>query len=82
MVQCFRKALAERIGGFRISRDLGLWPAVQCFRILAGGDVLGTPVVPFCPFNFGVSLLKLNSRKKGTLIINGLLGNLVLGLQE
>ena len=39
---------------------------------------LGTPVVPFCPFYFGVSLLKLNSRKKGTLIINGLLGNLVI----
>ena len=31
--------------------------------------------MPFCPFYFGVSLLKLNSRKKGTLIINGLLGN-------
>ena len=33
---------------------------------------LGTPVAPFCPFYFGVSLLKLNSTKKGTLIINGL----------
>ena len=33
--------------------------------------------MPFCPFYFGVSLLKLNSRKKGTLIINGLLWNLV-----
>ena len=32
--------------------------------------------MPFCPFYFGVSGLKLNSRKKGTLIINGLLGNL------
>ena len=31
-------------------------------------------MVPFCPFYFGVSLLKLNSRKKGTLIIiHGLL---------
>ena len=38
---------------------------------------LGTPVVPFFPFYLGVSLLKLNSRKKGTLIIMGLLGNLV-----
>ena len=28
--------------------------------------ILGTPVVPFCPFHFGVSLFKLNSRKKGT----------------
>ena len=36
------------------------------------------PVVPFCPFYFGVSLFKLNGRKKGTLTINGLLGNLVL----
>ena len=26
--------------------------------------LLGTPVVPFCPFSFGVSLLKLNSRKR------------------
>ena len=36
-------------------------------------------MVPFCPFCFGVSLLQLNSRKKGTLILNGLLGNLVIG---
>ena len=36
---------------------------------------LGTPAVPFCPFYLGVSLLKLNSRKKGTLFIKGLLGN-------
>ena len=39
--------------------------------------LLGTPLVPFCAFYFGVSLLKLNSRNKGTLIIMGLLGNLV-----
>ena len=39
---------------------------------------LGTPVVPFYPFYFGVSLLKQNSRKKGTLITKGLLGNLVI----
>ena len=38
---------------------------------------LGSPVVPFYPFSFWVSLLKPNSRKKGTLIIEGLLGNLV-----
>ena len=37
---------------------------------------LGTPVVPFCSFYVGVSLVKLNSRNKGTRIINGLLGNL------
>ena len=38
---------------------------------------LGTPVVPLFPFYFGASLLKLSSWKKGTLIIMGLLGNLV-----
>ena len=47
-------------------------------------DFLDTPVVPFYPFYLGVSLLKQNSRKKGTLIIQGLLGNLVFtfGLSE
>ena len=35
------------------------------------------PSVPFYPFSFWVPLLKPNSRKKGTLIIKGLLGNLV-----
>ena len=39
--------------------------------------VLGAPVVPFYPFSFWVPLLKPNSRKKGSLIIKGLLGNLV-----
>ena len=34
--------------------------------------------MPFSPFYLGVSLLKLNSRKKGTLIVKGLLGNLVM----
>ena len=45
--------------------------------------LLGSPVVPFCPFSFWVPLLKPSSRKKGTLIIKkgtliikGLLGNL------
>ena len=41
-------------------------------------DGLGAPVVPFCPFSFWVPLLKPNSREKGTLIIKGLLGNLVV----
>ena len=41
--------------------------------------LLGTPVVPFCPFYFGASLLKLNIRNQGTPIIMGLLGNLVTG---
>ena len=39
---------------------------------------LGSPVVPFYPFSFWVPLLKPNSKKKGTLIVKGLLGNLVL----
>ena len=39
--------------------------------------ILGAPVVPFYPFSFWGPLLKPNSRKKGTLIIKGLLGNLV-----
>ena len=34
-------------------------------------------MVPFCPFHFIVLLLKPESRKNGTLIINGLLRNLV-----
>ena len=37
--------------------------------------ILGSPVVPFCPFWYGISLLKPNSRKKGALIIKGLLEN-------
>ena len=40
------------------------------------GICLGAPAVPFYPFSFWVPLLKPNSRKKGTLIIKGLLGNL------
>ena len=40
--------------------------------------LLGTPVVPFCPLCLGISFIKLSSRKKGTLIVNGLLRNLVL----
>ena len=41
-----------------------------------GFRVLGFVVVPFYPFSFWVPLLKPKSRKKGTLIIKGLLGNL------
>ena len=37
---------------------------------------LGSPVVPFYPFSCWVPVLKPDSRKKGTLIIKGLLGNL------
>ena len=50
---------------------------MTCCMLHKGG--LGTPEVPFFPFQFGVSLLKLNIRKKGTLIIMGLLGNLGAG---
>ena len=39
--------------------------------------LLGTTVVPFSRFDLGVSLLKLNIRTKGTLIIKVLLRNLV-----
>ena len=48
----------------------GSWSVVMIF--------LGSPVVHFFPFYIGVSLLKLNSRKKGTLMINGLLGTWIL----
>ena len=37
---------------------------------------LGFWVVPFCPLLFRVPLLKPNNRKKGTLIVKGLLRNL------
>ena len=39
-------------------------------------------MVPFCPYCSGVSLLKPNSGKKGTLIIQGTLGNLASILQD
>ena len=44
----------------------------------AGANLLNSHVPQWypLPFLFGVSLLKLNNRKKGTFIINGLLGNL------
>ena len=46
------------------------WPSYQWpFRL-----VLSTPVVPFCPFCWGVSLLKLKSRKKSTLMLMGYWG--------
>ena len=34
-------------------------------------------MVPFCPFYFSVPFLKPNGKKKGTLIVMGLLRNLV-----
>ena len=42
------------------------------------GQFLGSPVVPFYPFSFWVPLLSPKSRKKGALIIKGLMGNLGL----
>ena len=39
-------------------------------------SIVGTPVVPPLLLIFGVSFLKLKSRKKGALIIKGLLGKL------
>ena len=46
--------------------------------LLAGRlqSFLGAPVVPFFPFCFGVSLLKLKTRTKVALIVKGSLGNL------
>ena len=38
--------------------------------------------MPFCPFSFWVPLLKPKSRKKGTLIIEGLLGDLGVEFKE
>ena len=43
------------------------------------GSFTRFPSSTLCPFSFWVDLLKPNSRKKGGLIINGLLGNLVYG---
>ena len=37
--------------------------------------MLGNSVVPFFPFDLRDSVLKLNIRRKGTLIVKGLLGN-------
>ena len=75
-------------GAIRIHKPASVPLAVYClgkcllntsvmFNHLAPPSLLslGAPVVPSCPF-FGVSLLQLNSRKKGSLIIKGLLGNL------
>ena len=49
------------------------------FCVAEFSGFLGTPVVPFGPFYSGVSIFKLNIRKKGTLIIQESLGNLGLG---
>ena len=67
--------------GFSV-QGLGFRVCVAVMEPLKKGTLLkdlGTPIVPFCPFFFGVSLLKPKSSQKGTLIINGLLGNLETG---
>ena len=51
-------------------------PSYHACWFLRRSRLLGSPVVPFCPFNLGVSLFKPNIRKKGILIMKGLLGNL------
>ena len=50
-------------------------------RDARGLGSLGSWVVPFCPFYFRVPFIKLNIRKKGTLIVKGLLRNLGLEIQ-
>ena len=64
------------------SRDPDLQDSIRSFRPpfrkpMLPLHILGSPVVPFCPFYLGVSLLKPNIGKKCTLIMKGLLGNLV-----
>ena len=48
----------------------------QAWIMGALGGLLGTPVVPFYPFCLVVSLLNQSIRKKGTLVMKGLLGAL------
>ena len=60
-------------GGVGTRSQVPFRPAALLSRVDA---LLGSPVVAFYPFSFWVPLLKPNSRKKGTLIIKGLQGNL------
>ena len=55
--------------GFQLAGNLSL-------TILFSGRATGFPSSTLLHFLFGVSLLKPKSRKKGTLTIKGLLGNL------
>ena len=57
-------------------------PPPNLTRLVWGSYFLGTPVVPGVPFYFGVSLVKLDIRKKGTFVSKRLLGNLALHLNE
>ena len=68
---------AERtstVGFLCMVLNLGIW--WRGWDSGAASLVPSSPVVPFYPFSFWVPLLKPKSRKKGTLIIKGLLGNL------
>ena len=47
----------------------------RTFPVRALYQVLGTQLVPSFPFHLGISFLKLNMRKKGTVIVNGILEN-------
>ena len=53
-----------------------LWPPKSSSDPTYRSCYLGTPVVPFSTSYFGASFLKLNIRKNGALIINGLLGSI------
>ena len=55
---------------------VGFYPRVHLKGSVRDARFLST-VIPFWPFLLGVSLSKLNIKRKGTLIINGLLRNLV-----
>ena len=65
------KALVVRFRCRALGLVLRVWR-----KALGKSEFLGSPVVPFYPFSFWVPLLKPNSRKKGALIVKGLLGNL------
>ena len=70
MPGCIRAAVVGLLALVRQnSRFLNL-----CHRALA---LLGSGVAPFCPFYCMVPSLKLNMWKKGTLIFEGSLRNLV-----
>ena len=70
------------VDGKRAVRLLSGLPVIACLILSVAAVssmpfvILGSRVVPLCPFSFWLPLLQPKSRKKGTLIIKGLLGNL------
>ena len=65
------------LGAFRFLLTEGF--GVQCLGVRTcrfRGDCNNCTSVPLCPSTLGVSLSNQTTRKKDTLIINGLLGNL------